>query len=42
MHEPVLVHAFSPELPVEAFDQCVLRGLAAFDEVRRHLILIRH
>ncbi len=41
IHEPVLVQAFIPELPVEAFDQCVLRRLAALDEVQRHLILIR-
>ena len=35
------VQAFFSELPVEALDRRVLRGLAALDEVQRHLILIR-
>src|SRR2546422_2428659 len=29
------------ELPVEALDERVLRGLAALDEMQRHLVLIR-
>lgn len=40
IHETVLIQAFIAELPVEAFDKRVLRGLAALDEVQRHLILI--
>jgi hypothetical protein len=40
IHEPVLVQAFIPELPVEAFDECVLRGLATLDKVQRYLVLI--
>jgi len=40
IHEPILVQAFISELPVEALDQRVLCGLAALDEVQRHLILI--
>jgi hypothetical protein len=30
---------FIAELPVEALDQRVLRGLAALDEAQRHLVL---
>src|ERR1700676_2986110 len=40
IHEPVLVQAFIPELAVEAFDECILCGLATLDEVQRHLVLI--
>jgi len=39
IHEPVLVQTFIAE--VEALDERVLRGLAAIDEVQRHLVLIR-
>ena len=40
IHEPVLVQAFVPELPVEAFDEHVLRRFASLDEVQRHLMLM--
>ncbi len=40
IYEPVLVQAFIPELPVEAFDECILCGLATLDEVQRYLVLI--
>jgi len=39
IHEPVLVQTFIAE--VEALDERVLRGLAAIDEVQRHMVLIR-
>ena len=41
IHEPVLVQTFIAELPVEAVDERILCGLAALDEVQRHLVLIR-
>ena len=41
IHEPVLVQTLIAKLPVETLDERVLRGLAALDEMQRHLVLIR-
>src|SRR4029077_8522194 len=37
IHEPVLVQAFVSKLPVEAFNERVLRRLPSFDEVQPRL-----
>ena len=40
IHELVLVQAFIPELPVEAFDERVLHEPPSLNEVQRHPMLI--
>src|SRR6267143_3499451 len=40
-HEPVLVQAFVPELPVKTFDERVLHRFPRLDEVQRHAMRIR-
>ena len=39
IHEPVVVQTFVAKLSVEALEQSVLHGLAALDEMQRHMIL---
>lgn len=40
-HEPALVQALIPELPVEALDERVLNRIPRLDELEFHLVRVR-